>query len=118
MELAAGAAAPWNGTCGDKRRPDASGWIIRAGSSSKSHRILDTIIQGQVAGRRPGLDHPGQNKKERPQPPGLDQPENVACRPGQDCPRQIKQKGLLWLRTAAAQRARESQSQSQSHCSL
>ena len=36
-DQAAGAAAPRTGSSGDKRRPDAPDWIIRGGSSSRSH---------------------------------------------------------------------------------
>ena len=67
----AGAAAPRTGSSGDKGRPDAPDWNIWGASGSRSHRIHDTIVEGHVPGRRPGLEHPGQNKKERPQPPGL-----------------------------------------------
>ena len=69
-EQAAAAAAPWTGSSGDKGGPDAPHWIIRGGSGTRSHRTQDSIVEGHVAGRRPGLDHPGQNKKERPQPQG------------------------------------------------
>ena len=48
-------------------RPDTPHWNIRGGSSSRNRRPTDWIIQGQVAARRPGLDHSGQNTKERPQ---------------------------------------------------
>ena len=67
--------------------PEAPNWIIRGGSSSRTRHTPDCIIQGQVGGGRHGLDHPGQNKQERPQPPGLDHPDL-----DQDCPGRIKQK--------------------------
>ena len=122
-EQGAGAAAPRTGSTGDKRRPNAADWIIRGGSSSRtrrtrtespgdegrpdapdrnirgrsgsrSQRTHDTIVDRHVAGRHPGLEDPGQNKKERPQasgpgkgglPPragllGADQPEGVPTR--------------------------------------
>ena len=67
-DQAVGAAAFRTGSSRDKGRPDAPDWIIHGGSGSKSHHTQDSIVQGHVAGRRPGLDHPGQNKKERPEP--------------------------------------------------
>ena len=47
LEQAAGAAAPWTGSSGDKRRPDATDWIIRGGRSSRSRRSPAWSIQGQ-----------------------------------------------------------------------
>ena len=67
---AAGAAAPWTGSSRDKGRPGAPDWNIRDGTGSRSHRSRDSIVEGHVAGRCPGQEQPGQNKKERPQPPG------------------------------------------------
>ena len=75
----------------DKGRPDAPDWNIRGGTGSRSHRTHDTKVEGHVVHRRPGLEHLGQNKKERRQPPGpgkdgmppragmpgVDQPEGV-----------------------------------------
>ena len=73
-EQAAGAAPRRTRSSGEKGRPDAPDWKIRGGSGSRSQRTQDRIDNGHVAGRRPGLEHPGQNKKERPQLP----------RPGKD----------------------------------
>ena len=42
-----------------KIRPEAQDWIVRSGTSSRSRRPPDWIIQGQVGAWRPGLDHPG-----------------------------------------------------------
>ena len=78
--------------------PDARDWIIWGGTSSRSRRPPDWINRDKwrltprtgksgadqaagaatprtgssrdKSGRRPRLDHPGQNTKERPQPPG------------------------------------------------
>ena len=69
-DQAAGAAAPQTGSSRDNRRPDAPDWNIRGGTGSRSQRTHDTIVDGHVAGRHPGLEHPGQNKKELPPPPG------------------------------------------------
>ena len=69
-DQAARAAATRTGSSGDKRRPGAPDWNIRDGSGSRSQRTHDTKIDGHVAGRRPGLEHPGQSRKERPQTPG------------------------------------------------
>ena len=90
VDQAARAAAPRNGSSGDKARPDAPEWNIRAGTGSRSHRIHDTKVEGHMVGRRPGLGHLGQNKKEQPQPPGRGKD---GCRPGQECPGRINQKG-------------------------
>ena len=64
------AAAPRTGSSGDKGRPDAPDWNIRGGTSSRRHRTHNRKVEGHEVGRRPGLGHLGQNKKERPQPPG------------------------------------------------
>ena len=90
VDQAARGAAPWTGSSGNKGRPDAPDWNIRGGTGSRSHRIHDTKVEGHVVGRRPGLEHQGQHKKEWPQPPGpgkdgmpragmpgADQPEGV-----------------------------------------
>ena len=42
-----------------EKRPDALDWIILSGTSSRSSRPPDWIIQGQVAAFRPGKDDPG-----------------------------------------------------------
>ena len=70
-DQAAQAAAPRTGSSGDKGWPDAPDWNIRAGAGSRSQRTHNTKVDGHVAGRRPGLEHPGQNKRERPQALGL-----------------------------------------------
>ena len=82
---AARAAAPRTGSSEDKGRPDAPDWNIQGGTGRRSHRTHDTKDQGHVVGRCPGLQHLRQNKKGRPQPPGL----------GKDgsCPGRINQKG-------------------------
>ena len=71
-EQAAGAAAPWTGSSGDKWRPDATDWIIWGRSSSRSRSTLYRIIQGQGAARRPRPDNPGWIRQQEPPPPGLD----------------------------------------------
>ena len=68
--IPSGAAATRTGSSEDKGRPNAPDWNILGGSGSTSQRTNDTIVDGHVAVRRSGLEHPGQNKKERPQPPG------------------------------------------------
>ena len=40
-------------------RSDTPDWIIRSGTSSRSCRIPDWVIKGQVAAWRPLLDNPG-----------------------------------------------------------
>ena len=70
-DQAARAAAPRTGSSGDKGRRDAPDSNIRGGAGSRSHRTHNTKVEGHVVDRRPGLHHLGQNKKERPQPPGL-----------------------------------------------
>ena len=70
MDQAARAAAPRTGSSGEKGRPDAPDWNIRGGTGSRSHRTHDKKVEGHVVGRRPGLEHLGQNKKGRPQPSG------------------------------------------------
>ena len=69
-DQAAGAVAPQTGSSGDKGRPGAPDSNIRSGSGSRSHRTRDSIVEGHVAGRCPGQEQPGQNKKQRPQPRG------------------------------------------------
>ena len=64
-----GAAAPRTGTFEDKRRPNATDWIIRGGSSSTSRRTPGWIILGKRAARRPGLEHPGRNRQQEPPHP-------------------------------------------------
>ena len=97
-EEAAGAAAPSTGSTGDKWRQDAPDCIIRDGTSRRSRRPPDRIIRGQAAATRPGqnypgwvkqqdaahrgLNHLGQNNKERPQPTGLDSGERRPAAPG------------------------------------
>ena len=85
LRRSARAAAPRTGSSGDKGRPDAPDWNIRGGTGSRSHRTHDTKVKGHAVGRCPGLQHLGQNKKGRPQPPG----------PGKDgsCPGRINQTG-------------------------
>ena len=90
VDQEARAATPQTGSPRDKGRPDAQNWNIRGETGSRSHRTHDTKVEGNVVGRRPGLEHLGQNKKERPQPPG---PGKDGCRPGQECPGRINQKG-------------------------
>ena len=94
MELAAGAAAPRNGTSGDKRQPDAPGWIIRVGSSKESlPRGHDN--PGPSGGQTPRTRSAGAEQKGAATTPrGWINPGNFACRPGQDCLGQIKQKGF------------------------
>ena len=71
-EQAGAAAAPRTGTSRDKWR-----WTPRTGSSGAEQAAGATpglehpVTRG---GKRPGLDRPGKNMKERPQPRGLDQP--------------------------------------------
>ena len=67
-----GAAAPRTGSSGDKRRPEATDWIIRGGSSSRSRRTPDQIIRVQGAAGRPGLEHPGSERQQEPPQPGID----------------------------------------------
>ena len=69
-DQAAGAAADQTRSSGDKGLPDTPDWNSRGGSGSRSQRTHDRIVDGHVAGRRPELEHSGQSKKERPQPPG------------------------------------------------
>ena len=45
-EEAAGAAAPWTGTSGDKWRPDAPDSKLRDGTISRGRRSTDRIIRG------------------------------------------------------------------------
>ena len=68
-EQGAGAAAPRSGKSEDKRRPNATDWIIRGGTSSTSCRTPGWIIQGQRAARCPGLEHPGWNRQQEPPHP-------------------------------------------------
>ena len=53
--------------------PDTLAWIIQGQTIRSGQNPKNWIIPVNVA-TRSGLDHPGQNKKERPQPPGLDHP--------------------------------------------
>ena len=64
-----GQAAPRTGSSEDKRRPNATDWIIQGGSSSTSHRTPSWIIRGQRAAKRPGLEHPGRNRQQEPPHP-------------------------------------------------
>ena len=48
-----------NATKTGEKRLDALDWIICSGTSSRSRRPLDWIIQGQVAAWRPGQDNLG-----------------------------------------------------------
>ena len=91
VEQAARASAPRLGSSGDKGGPDAPDWNIRGGTGSRSDRIHDTIVEGHVVGRRPGPEHLGENKKERPQPPGpgKDGLPPRAGMPGADQPERV-----------------------------
>ena len=65
-------ASPRTGSSGDKRRPNATDWIIWGGSSSTSRRTPDWITRGQRAARRLGLEHPGRNRQQEPPHPRHD----------------------------------------------
>ena len=66
VDEAARAAASRTGSSGNIGQPDAQDWITWGGTGSRSHHTQDTIVEGNVVGRRPGLEHLGQSKKERP----------------------------------------------------
>ena len=67
-----------------RKETDAPDWHIRGGTSSNSRRPRDWMIEGELATRRNGLPHPGQDKKKRPQPRGLGHQGKSGKRPGQD----------------------------------
>ena len=99
VEQAARAAAPQAGLSRDKGRPDAPDWNIRGGTGSRSHCTHDTKVEGHEVGRRPGLEHLGRNKQERPQPPG---PRNDGVPPRAGIPGADQLEGVPTPRAGAS----------------
>ena len=65
-EEAAGPATARTVSSEDKRRPHATDWIIRGGSSSRSRCTPDWIFRRQGAARRPGLEQSGTSGGQMP----------------------------------------------------